>query len=55
MILTKPVPLNECHPTSDNFDFDSNITEESDLQKLKHSTPKISTDEGRMISIKPVQ
>jgi hypothetical protein len=40
------------HPC--NFDPDSNATEESDLQSQQHPSPKISTDEGRMISIKPV-
>jgi hypothetical protein len=38
----------------DNFTPDSNLTEESDRQLEKHSLPKNSTDEGTIISIKPV-
>jgi hypothetical protein len=38
----------------DNFDPDSNLREESDLHKEKHSSPKTSTDAGTMISTKPV-
>jgi putative lipase involved disintegration of autophagic bodies len=37
----------------DNLDPDSNSTEESESHQEKHLSPKISTDEGRMISIKP--
>jgi hypothetical protein len=49
----KPVPENAFISIRDNFDPDSNLTEESDLQSQKHFSPKISIDEGRMISIKP--
>jgi hypothetical protein len=54
MISTKPVPLNTHLPIRDNFDSDSNVSEESDLQYEKHSQPKTLIDEGRMISTKPV-
>jgi hypothetical protein len=40
--------------TLPNLDPDSNITEESDSHSEKHSSPMTSTDEGIMISIKPV-
>jgi hypothetical protein len=46
--------MNACVSIRDNLDPDSNITEESDLQSEKHHPPKISTDEGIMISIKTV-
>jgi hypothetical protein len=36
-------------PTLPNFDPDPNVTEESYLHWQKHSSPKILTDEGRMI------
>jgi hypothetical protein len=43
------------HPSiRDNFDPDSYISEESDLQEQKHHFPKTSTDEGTIILIKPV-
>jgi hypothetical protein len=54
MISIKPVPLNVFFSIRDNLDPDSNLTKESDLHSEKHSQPKISTDEGRMISIRPV-
>jgi hypothetical protein len=54
MIPTKPVPQIAAYAIPDNLDPDSNITEESDLHKEKHSSPNISTDEGRKISTKPV-
>jgi hypothetical protein len=38
----------------DNFDADSNVTEENECHKEKNLSYKNSTDEGRMISIKPV-
>jgi hypothetical protein len=38
----------------DNFDFDSNLTDESDLQSEKHSSHKISIDAGTTISINRV-
>jgi hypothetical protein len=38
----------------DNLEPDSNVIEESDLHKEKHSSPNNSTDAGTMISIKPV-
>jgi hypothetical protein len=39
---------------SSNCDPDSNVTEENDRHPEKHTSPKTSTDAGRMISIKPV-
>jgi hypothetical protein len=38
----------------DNIDADSIITEERDPQSQKHSSPKNSIDEGRMISLQSV-
>jgi hypothetical protein len=40
--------------TSRNLDFDSNVTDESDLHSAKHFSPKTSTDAGTMIRIKPL-
>jgi hypothetical protein len=37
-----------------NFDLNSIVIERSDSHSAKHPLPKISTDEGRMISIKSV-
>jgi hypothetical protein len=54
MISIKPVSENAAHSIRDNFDPDSNVIEENDLQSQKHLTPKNSTDEGIMISTKPV-
>jgi hypothetical protein len=49
MISTKPVSLN-VHPSiSDNFDPDSNLTEESNLQLEKHRKSITLTDAGIMI------
>jgi hypothetical protein len=45
---------NAFRSTSRNLDFDSNLTEESDREWGKQFSSKISTDEGRRISIKPV-
>jgi hypothetical protein len=42
-------------PTLRNLDPDSNVTKESNPHWQKHSSPKILTDEGRMISTKPVR
>jgi hypothetical protein len=55
MISNKIVPMNAYFSIRDNLDPDSNVTEESDLHSEKHPSPKISTDEGIMISIKPVR
>jgi hypothetical protein len=41
-------------PTSRNRDPDSIVIEESDLHPTKHPSSKTSTDEGIIISIKPV-
>jgi hypothetical protein len=54
MISIKPVRANAHSSIRNNFDPDSNRTEESDLQSEKHTSPKTLTDEGRMISIKPL-
>jgi hypothetical protein len=49
MISIKPVPAN-AHPSiRDNFDPDSNRTDESDLHPEKQLALKISTDAGIMI------
>jgi hypothetical protein len=45
MISIKPVALNASFSIRDNLDRDSIVTEESDLQSEKHSSPKTSTDE----------
>jgi hypothetical protein len=54
MISTTRVPKNASISIRDNLDPDSNVTEESDLHPEKHLSPKTSTDEGRMMSTKPV-
>jgi hypothetical protein len=54
MISTKTAPMNACRSIRDNINPNSKITKESDLHSEKHLSPKISIDEGRMISIKPV-
>jgi hypothetical protein len=54
MISNKPVPSNALIPIRDDFDHDSNLTEESETYSEKHLSPKTSTDEGIMISNKPV-
>jgi hypothetical protein len=41
MILTNPVPLNASLSIRDNFDPDSNVTEESDPQEEKHLCLKL--------------
>jgi hypothetical protein len=38
----------------DNLDLDSEVTEESDMQRQKHAIPKTSTDAGILSSSKPV-
>jgi hypothetical protein len=50
-----PTPEKAFRPASRNFDPDSNVTEEIDLQSTKRYSPKTSTDEGRIISTKPVR
>jgi hypothetical protein len=47
-------PQKAFRPTLCNLDSDSNVTEESDWQSEKQLSPNTSTDEGTMISIKPV-
>jgi hypothetical protein len=47
MISTKPVPSNARHPICNNFDPDSNVTEESNPHFEKHLSLKTSTDPGR--------
>jgi hypothetical protein len=54
MILTKPILKNASFSIRDNLDLDSNVTEESELQKEKHSSDKTPTDSRRMILTKPV-
>jgi hypothetical protein len=54
MILIKPVRKNAHFSIRDNLDPDSNVTDENDSHQEKHSSPKTSTDEGTMISIKPI-
>jgi hypothetical protein len=46
MISTKPVPLNVPFSIRDNFEADSNVTEESDSQLRKHPPLKTSIDPG---------
>jgi hypothetical protein len=46
--------LNASFSIRDNLDGDSNLTDESDSHKEKQSSSKTSTDEGILISIKPV-
>jgi hypothetical protein len=46
MISTKPVTLDTQLTITDNLDPASNITEENDLQKDKHPSSNIVTDEG---------
>jgi hypothetical protein len=46
--------MNASFSIRDNIDPDSNITEESDLHWAKILSHMTSTNEGRVISIKPV-
>jgi hypothetical protein len=54
MISAKPVSLNACFSIRDNLQFDSNRSDESELHQGKHLSHKTSTDEGTIISTKPV-
>jgi hypothetical protein len=49
MIATKSSERNTHFLIRDNLDPDSNLTEMSDAHWDKHSSPKTSTDEGKMI------
>jgi hypothetical protein len=54
MISTRPL-LKIVHPSiRDNFDLDSNATEESDPHSEKHHSPKTSIHLERLILAKPV-
>jgi hypothetical protein len=46
--------MNACFSIRDNLEPDSNLTDESDLNSEKHSSPSISIDLGISISTKPV-
>jgi hypothetical protein len=46
--------MNASFSIPDNLDLDSNVTEESDRHKANDLSPRNATDEGRMISTKPV-
>jgi hypothetical protein len=50
---TKPIPRNTYFSIAENFDPDSTVYDERDLHSEKHFLPKISSDEGIMISPKP--
>jgi hypothetical protein len=54
MISTKPVSLNVSFSIRDSLDLDSNLTEERDPHSEKHSSLKMSPDERRMNSSKPI-
>jgi hypothetical protein len=54
MISIKPIRQNAAHSIRDNLDPDSNVTEESDSHSKKQLESKNSTDEGIMISTKPL-
>jgi hypothetical protein len=53
-VAEQPLPWRTSLSLPSNFDPDSNVTEKSDPQEEKQSSPKISTDAGIMISTKPV-
>jgi hypothetical protein len=53
MISIKLVPLNAPFAIRDNRDPDSIVTEESDLQPLKHLSPKYETIAGIVINRTP--
>jgi hypothetical protein len=52
--MLKFLDKNEYPSVRNNFDPDSNVTEKSDLHSEKQPSPKASTDEGIVISNKPV-
>jgi hypothetical protein len=53
-IAFNPASQNSHFSICDNFDPDSNLSEESDPHEQKQPSPKISRDAGRTISINPV-
>jgi hypothetical protein len=53
-IVVKPLHANADSSIRCNFELDSNVTDESDLQKEKHDLHTTSTDAGTSIVFKPV-
>jgi hypothetical protein len=54
MTSIKPVPENAVISIRDNFDRDSNLTEESDLHPEKQLPPKNPTESGMVTNVRSV-
>jgi hypothetical protein len=54
MISINPVPMNPQTSIRDNFDPDSNVTEQSDRHSEKHLKPKTSTEPGKVTNLRSV-
>jgi hypothetical protein len=54
-IHANPLPENAFASIRTNFDRDSNVIDESDVQEEKQRSPSVSTDDGITRSVNPLQ